>query len=232
MLKIYFRKIVRLILKIGFGFVLFTVVWVALYGLVNPPISGMMVYKTLTQYNYSYEREWVELEEISPQLSLAFIAAEDQSFFDHHGLDWQAIQNANADNRKSNRLRGGSTISQQLAKNLFLIPSKSYFRKGLEVYFTFLMELFYSKCRIMELYLNMVELGPGVYGVEQASQQYFRLSASQIGLDQACLMASALPNPNLFLIENPTKYMRKRQNWIKRQSQNLGGIAFFQNQCP
>ena len=231
MIKNRFIFALKFLLKVALVFFIFTVAWVILYAFVNPPISGMMVYKKLTEEQYDYVQTWVDLDQIDPSIPLAFMAAEDQLFFEHNGLDFKAIVEARKHNKNSKHLRGASTISQQLAKNLFLIPSKTYLRKALEVYFTTLMELFWSKCRIMELYLNMVELGPGVYGVEEAAVRYFKLPAAKVGIEQASLMATALPNPIKFQLSAPSIYMRKRQKWVKRQMRNLGGTAVFTTAC-
>lgn len=196
---------------------------VVLYKYVAPPITGMMFYKWWAQENYTIDYRWKDLEEIDSSVPLAFISSEDQKFLDHNGFDVEAIKKAIESNKESKKVRGASTISQQVAKNVFLLPTKSYVRKGLEVYFTFLIELIWGKERIMEVYINVVELGEGVYGVEAAAQNYFKKSANKLNRSEAALMATVLPNPLIFKLKSPSAYMRKRSNWVLRQMNNLGG---------
>ena len=221
-MKELFKRLFFFLFKIVLALILISVLWVFAYRFVDPPISGMMVYKSLTIDNYSYEYEWVDLEEISANLPLAFIAAEDQLFLDHSGFDIDAIEKAIKHNGQSKSKRGASTISQQVAKNVFLVPTKSFIRKGLEAYFTLLIELIWDKKRIMEVYLNVVELGEGIYGVEKASSVIFKKSANKIKRTEAALIATALPNPLIFKLDNPSAYMQKRKRWVLKQMNNLG----------
>lgn len=163
------------------------------------------------------ERDWVSLDRIHPKLLQAMIAAEDMKFFEHHGFDWEAIEKARRHNAKSRRIRGASTISQQVAKNVFLWPKRSWFRKTAEAGFTGLIETFWSKRRIMEVYLNVVELGDGVYGVEAAARKYFKKPASKLTSSEAALIAAVLPNPIRFKISKPSAYVRFRQSLILRR---------------
>ena len=172
------------------------------------------------------QREWVDLKEISSFLPLAVIAAEDQSFFEHNGFDIEAIKEAIEYNKNHKKTRGASTISQQTAKNVFLFPSRSYLRKGLEVYFTFLIEFFWSKQRIMEIYLNVMEQGENVYGAEASSKIFFNKNAADLSRSQAALMAAVLPNPVKFKVDAPSNYILGRRNWILGQMNNLGGTSF------
>lgn len=169
------------------------------------------------------KKDWVSLEEISPNLQLAVVCSEDQNFLEHYGFDFDAIEKAVKHNKSHNRKRGASTISQQTAKNVFLYDGRNWIRKGLEVYFTFLAELFWSKERIMEVYLNVIEFGDGVYGAEAAAQEFFHTSAKKLSRQQAALLAAVLPNPRKFSARNPSAYVRKRQSWIILQMNNLGG---------
>lgn len=226
-MKKLINRISFILLKTGFVLFLLSLFWVLLYSFVNPPISGMMMYKSLVEKEYAYEYQWKDLDEINPSLPLAFISAEDQLFLNHNGFDIEAIKDAIAYNKASNRKRGASTISQQLAKNLFLFPTRSFLRKGLEAYYTFLLETLWSKKRIMEVYLNVVELGKGVYGVEQACVEYFGVSAKKVNRSQAALVATVLPNPIVFKISQPTAYMQRRKAWILRQMDNLGSEAIL-----
>ena len=160
---------------------------------------------------------WVPLEEISPYLSTAVMASEDQAFLDHNGFDKKAIKAAAKDYLDGKRRRGGSTISQQTAKNVFLWPNSSWLRKGLETYFTFLIELFWSKERIMEVYLNTIEMGDGIYGAQAVAQRNFDTNASELTKRQCALIAATLPNPLKFSSKDPSPYMRKRQRQILKQ---------------
>ena len=166
---------------------------------------------------------WVPLEKIAPSMGVAVIAAEDQNFGDHFGFDWQAIEKAIAHNEHSRRKRGASTVSQQTAKNLFLWESRSWARKGCEVYFTLLLETLWSKRRILEVYLNIVEFGDGVYGVEAASRRFFGRSAAALTPGQAALLAAVLPSPRRYRADAPSPYLRGRQEWILQQMRQLGG---------
>jgi monofunctional biosynthetic peptidoglycan transglycosylase len=163
------------------------------------------------------KKDWESLSNISPNMRLAVIGSEDQLFYDHFGFDLTAIKKAIRNNEKGRRLKGGSTISQQTAKNAFLLPHRNYFRKGLEAYFTLLIELLWSKERIIEVYLNVIEFGNGIYGVEAASQQYFKKPASKLTRGEAALLAAVLPNPIRYRVDKPSSYILRRKNWIKRQ---------------
>ena len=172
------------------------------------------------------EKTWVPLSEISPNMVQAVVASEDNLFLEHNGFSIDDIFKAVEHNKKGKRIRGGSTISQQTAKNVFLWPNRSYVRKGLEAYFTVLIELIWSKERIMEVYLNIVETGSGVYGVEAASQKFFNKSASKLTKSQAALIAASLPNPHKFKIDNPSSYMLKRKAKILSVMRNIPKVKF------
>ncbi|SHM33004.1 monofunctional biosynthetic peptidoglycan transglycosylase [Cyclobacterium lianum] len=177
-----------------------------------------------TERNVRFEKDWVRIENISPHLYRAVIAAEDQKFLKHQGFDWEAIQKALEGNRSGQRLKGGSTISNQTAKNVFLWPNRNWLRKGLEAYFTFLIEFFWSKERIMEVYLNVIEMGDGIYGAEAAAQVYFGKPAAQLSRQESALIAAVLPNPLRWRPDKPTNYIRGRQGWILRNMNNLGEL--------
>jgi monofunctional biosynthetic peptidoglycan transglycosylase len=172
-----------------------------------------------------FEKDWTPIAKVNPKVVMAMIAAEDWRFFEHHGFDWDAIEKAIHHNEKSRKIRGASTISQQVAKNVFLWPDRSWFRKGLEVYFTVLVELMWPKQRIMEVYLNVIELGDGVYGVGAASQLYFKKPASKVNTSEAALIAAVLPNPRRFSIEKPSTYVRFRQSLIQRRLRQVSESA-------
>ena len=178
--------------------------------------------------HYRSHYSWVPLEQISPNAALAVIAAEDQQFPFHTGFDFKSIRKAIQTNNTGTRLRGASTISQQVAKNLFLWSGRSYLRKGLEAYFTLLIEWLWPKERILEIYLNIAEFGRGVYGVEAAAQRYYRKSASRLTAAESATLAAVLPNPRTFKVQNPSRYVLQRRRWIQQQMRALGGRAYLQ----
>lgn len=194
---------------------------------VPPPLTGIRVERRILSWfsdePHQARSTWVPLEDIAPCMGLAVIAAEDQTFPDHNGFDWASIQKAVTHNEKSRRKRGASTVSQQTAKNLFLWSSRSWVRKGFEVYFTGAMELLWPKARILETYLNVVEFGDGLFGVEAASQAYFHKPAKRLRPSEAALLAAVLPNPHKFKVSAPSAYILGRQAWILNQMQQLGG---------
>jgi monofunctional biosynthetic peptidoglycan transglycosylase len=163
-------------------------------------------------------------------MAAAVIAAEDQNFSSHHGFDWDAIQRAIDYDENGNKLRGASTLTQQTAKNLFLWPERNWLRKGLEAYFTVLLEGLWGKRRILETYLNIVEFGDGIYGVEAASQRFFHKSSARLTPEEAALLAAVLPNPHRLKANAPSNYVRERQQWILRQMRQLGGVSFVQRE--
>ena len=172
---------------------------------------------------YVSRHSWVDLDRISPNLPLAVVASEDQKFPEHWGFDVSAIEKAYALNQHSHKVRGASTISQQVAKNLYLWSGRSYFRKGLEAYFTVLIEALWPKRRILEIYLNVAEFGYGTYGAEAASQRFFHKPASRLGRSDAAILAAVLPNPERFSAAAPSRYVQQRRDWILNQMQALGG---------
>jgi monofunctional biosynthetic peptidoglycan transglycosylase len=198
----------------------------------NPPVSAFMAESTVAAWmegdrSHVLRRDWVDLTRISPNLALAVVASEDQKFPEHWGFDVEAIEKAYALNRHSHRIRGASTISQQVAKNLFLWSGRSYFRKGLEAWFTVLIEGFWPKRRILEVYLNIAEFGDGTYGAEAAAQRFFHVPAARLTRSQAALLAAVLPNPLRFLVAAPSRYIIQRRAWILEQMQSLGGTEML-----
>lgn len=169
--------------------------------------------------------QWRDIEHISPELQLAVIAAEDQHFAAHTGFDLAAISSALKYNQQGTKVRGASTLSQQAAKNLFMWSSRSFFRKGLEAWFTLLMELIWDKSRILEVYLNIVEFGPGIYGAEAASKHYFGKSAAKLTRHEASLLAAVLPNPWRYKVSTPSPYVQQRSAWIRKQMRQLGEVT-------
>ena len=170
---------------------------------------------------------WLDLPRISPHLALAVIAAEDQRFPDHFGFDLSALRYAWRYNQDHHRLRGGSTITQQTAKNLFLSPHRTYLRKALEAYFTLLIELSWPKRRVLEVYLNVAQFGDGVFGAAAASEAYFHKPASQLTAAESALLAAVLPNPRGLKVDRPSNFAKARREWILRQMKRLGGIAYL-----
>lgn len=171
---------------------------------------------------YPYPYHWVDYQNIAPVMALAVIAAEDQNFRQHHGLDLSGIRQAIRDNQYRDRPRGASTITQQTAKNLFLWRGQSWLRKGVELYFTALLELLWPKQRILEVYLNVAQFGGSVFGVEAAARTYFNRSAAQLTREQAALLAAVLPSPSLLHVDAPSDYLRQRQRWVLNQMRRLG----------
>jgi monofunctional biosynthetic peptidoglycan transglycosylase len=163
------------------------------------------------------KHDWVSLDEISPKLQLAVVCSEDQNYLKHYGFDWGAIEKAMKSNDSGKKIRGGSTISQQTAKNVFLWQGRSYIRKGFEAYFTLLIETFWSKERIMEVYLNSIEMGNGIYGAEAAAQNWFKKSAAKLNKDESSAIAAILPNPLKYVANPPSAYISKRKTWVKQQ---------------
>jgi monofunctional glycosyltransferase len=193
------------------------------YCWVLPPPITLTQLGSVLQGN-GMHRQWVAYESISPQVPLAIIAGEDQLFPDHNGFDWKSIEKAMAYNeRKPGRVRGASTISQQVAKNVFLWQGRSWFRKGLEVYFTFVIETLYSKKRILELYLNEAEMGKGIFGIQAASTKYFAKPAANLSAAEAAQIAASLPNPKKYTVKPLSSYVGRRSGWILRQMSHLRG---------
>jgi monofunctional glycosyltransferase len=189
---------------------------------VDPPITLTQLGSLLS--GDGLKRDYVNNNEISPNAKLAVMASEDQIFPDHNGFDFKSIKKAMAYNeRKPGRVRGASTISQQVAKNVFLWQGRSWIRKGLEVYFTFMIELVWSKKRILEMYLNVAEMGTGIYGIEAASQQNFNKPAIKLSRMEAAMIASSLPNPKKYTVKPLSRYVSIRSRWVMRQMYVLDG---------
>lgn len=220
------RKILGIIWRLVLGFVILSVVSVIIFRWVPVPITPLMVIRSIEQKmdgkKMKMEHDWVPLEEISPKLQLAVVCSEDQNYLKHFGFDWGAIEKAMKENEEGKRMRGASTITQQTAKNVFLWPGRSYIRKAFEVWFTLLIEIFWSKERIMEVYLNSIEMGDGVYGAEAAAQHWYKKKAIKLTKDDAAGIAAVLPNPRKYKANPPTNYITKRKVWIKQQMNYWG----------
>jgi len=194
----------------------------------NPPISAFLAESRIEAWlghdsSYVFRHQWVDLTQISPNLALAVVASEDQKFPEHRGFDVEAIEKAYELNQHSHRIRGASTISQQVAKNLFLWSGRSYLRKGLEAYFTVLIESCWPKRRILEIYLNSAEFGSGIFGAEAAAQHFFHKPAARLTRSDAAVLAAVLPNPEHYSAAAPSRYVQQRRDWILEQMQALGG---------
>jgi len=208
------------------GFVGASVLLVLLFRWVDPPYSAVMLQRAVSE-GAAQSQRWLPLESIDPHFALAVLAAEDQRFPEHWGFDTAQIVAAVEDRLDGRPLRGASTITQQVARNLFLWQGRSYLRKGLEVWFTVLLEALWSKERILEVYLNIAETGERLFGVEVAAAHYFGRSAADLGERRAALLAAVLPNPLRYRVDAPTNYVRQRQDWILGQMRNLGGPAYL-----
>jgi len=209
-------RIFKKVLLYGF---LFSIFYILLCKWVNPPITITQLGSVL--WGHGLKRDYVDLDEMSPNVKLAVMASEDQLFPDHNGFDFKSIEKAMKHNKKSKSLRGASTISQQVAKNVFLWQHGGYFRKGLEVYFTFMIEHLWSKKRILEMYLNVAEMGEGVFGVEAAAKKYFNKDAKDLTRSEAAMIAACLPNPKEYSIKPISRYVANRYDDILRQMNNL-----------
>jgi len=219
------RRILGILLKVTLAFLALSVLSVIVLRFMAPPFSALMVERRIGSWfaegKYSPTYKWVSLDKIAPVMSAAVIASEDQKFSDHYGFDIDAIQRAMGHNERSPRTKGASTLTQQTAKNMFLWSSRSWLRKGVEAYFTVLLETFWGKRRILETYLNIVEFGDGIYGVEAAAQYYFRKPASRLNSEEAAILAAVLPNPRRYKVKSPSPYVRDRQQWILQQMYQL-----------
>lgn len=221
MVKRCFKFIFKLLLWLA----VFSIALVVLFKWVPVPITPLMLIRNVEQYQNNkplvLKHDWVSIDKISKNLQLAVICSEDQNFLNHHGFDFKAIQKAIDNNQKGRGIKGASTISQQTAKNVFLWPQRSWLRKGLETYFTFLIELIWSKQRIMEVYLNSIEMGNGIYGAEAASKFWFQKPAIKLNKNESAALAAILPSPLRYRANPATYYIQGRKNWIVRQ------IGFF-----
>ncbi|RZK53826.1 MAG: monofunctional biosynthetic peptidoglycan transglycosylase [Pedobacter sp.] len=225
-----FKKIAIITGKVILWFVLVTVLWVLAYRFINPPITWLMVQRNSERKaegkEGKIEKKWVKFEDISDNMKRAAVSAEDQLFLKHMGFDIKAIEKAYASNAKGKKVKGGSTISQQTAKNVFLWPGRSYIRKGFEAYFTLLIEVLWSKERILEVYLNVIEMGDGIYGAEAAAQAYYGKSCTNLKRGEAALIAACFPNPRRWTPKKPTGYIRHKQYLIMRNMRRLGPLDF------
>ncbi|HEX3007961.1 MAG TPA: monofunctional biosynthetic peptidoglycan transglycosylase [Bacteroidales bacterium] len=230
MITRWFKKVWKNARWIILGFLVFTFSGVLTYAIIRPPFTPLMFTRIIDQLKKDEKpriiHKWVPIEEMSPYLIQAAVAAEDNNFATHFGVDFEAIRKAQQYNerKKGRKVRGASTITQQTCKNVFLWPTRSYIRKGFELYFTFMVETVWTKKRIMEVYLNMIEMGDGVYGAEAASQKYFKKSAKKLTKREAALIVAAFPNPRKYKIDKPGNYLLKRQETILRLMRKLPAV--------
>ena len=218
----------RWLVRVAVGFFTLSIVLVIVYGFVPPPATPLMLVRLVE--GEGLHKDWTSYDSISPQVFKAVIAAEDARFCQHVGFDFAALQEAWRKNQKGRRVYGGSTISMQTAKNLFLWPGRDYVRKAFEAYFTGLMELFWGKRRILEMYVNIVELGHGIYGVEAASQAYFKKPAKDLSAREAALLAAVLPNPRNWSVARPSGFVARRAGTIMARMRELPPSA--DEHCP
>lgn len=226
-----FLMIWRLIWKTSLWFFILSIGLTIFYRFVRIPLTPLMVIRLVEQISdpekdVRFIKDWVPMSKISRHAAQAVFSAEDQKFLIHNGFDFEAMEKAWENNKKGRRIKGASTITQQTVKNVFLWPSRSYVRKGLEAYFTVLVELLWSKERIMEVYLNVIEMGDGIYGIEAAASAYYKKPAAKLNRSQAAMIAAVLPNPRRWTPARPTGYISKRQSWILRQMNNLEPLGF------
>jgi monofunctional glycosyltransferase len=231
------RRLLRSLAILALSWLALSWLLVLLLRFVPPWTSAVMIERQFSAWIHGEEdfrlrHHWVPWSQISPYVPLAMVAGEDQKFPFHHGFDFDSIQDAMDDADDGKRLRGASTISQQTAKNLFLWNGRSFVRKGLEAYFTVLIEFSWPKQRILEVYVNIAELGNGIYGVGAASETFFHTPPARLGPAQAARLAAVLPSPRRFHADRPSAYVQRRANWIERQMGQLGGPAYLQGRYP
>lgn len=220
------RKVIRWMVVAFFGSTILSVVALRFVPVWFTPLMFIRVAQQVAEgREVKLQHRWVSIDKISPELPVAVMASEDGRFLEHHGFDFKAIEHAAKENMKKDRKRklGASTISQQTAKNVFLWPGRTWVRKGLEAYFTMLIELLWSKERIMEVYLNSIEMGEGIYGAEAVAEEHFGCSAAELTRSQCALVAATLPNPRKYNSADPSQYMKKRQRRILREMKYVKG---------
>lgn len=227
------RRLRRWLLWLALAPMIFSFLWVLLYRWVDPPLSGVMAERIIEARRagnsvFRIDQQWCALDSVGPYLPVAIVAAEDQRFLEHSGFDTVEIEKALAAREDGARLRGASTLSQQVAKNVFLWSGRSYLRKGLEAWFTVLIELLWNKERILEVYLNVAETGDGLFGFCRACEVRFGKDCERLSPYQLALLVATLPNPRQRRADKPTAYLHQRASWIVKQSEQLGGPAWLQ----
>lgn len=229
-MKRYLTKALQILKWIAIVFFSSTLLVVLLYTFIDPPLTPLMLKRVFEQKidgrEARIEKQWVDIEKVSPNMVLALVSAEDNKFADHFGIDLEAIEKAQKHNKRSKRKWGASTISQQTAKNVFLWPNRSWVRKGFELYFTTLIEVVWSKKRIMEVYINVIEMGDGIYGVEAASKKYFKKKSLKLTRSESALLTSILPSPLKRNPMKPTPYMYRYQARVLGIMEKIGKVDF------
>lgn len=220
--------ILHWIFRISALFVAISILSVLLLRWVNPPTTSFMLQRQWTNDNVELRYQWTDWQDISPHLKMAAIASEDQAFANHWGIDISSIQKAIEEYGRGQDLRGASTITQQVAKNLYLWAEQSYIRKGIEAYFAVLIELLWSKQRILEMYLNIVEFGDGIYGVQAAAEHYLNTTPANLTKWQSAFMVTALPAPKRYNLDDPSEYMLERSSWVMRYMDLLGNTYYLE----
>ena len=231
------RRWLRRLLWLPVWLLVLSVLQVLVLRFIDPPFTAFMAIRQVEaigagEWRFRIAHDWRDLDRIAPSLPVALIAAEDQTFAEHHGFDLKAIEHAHARNERGGRLRGGSTISQQLAKNLFLWQGSSrpsrWVRKGIEAWYTALIETLWPKRRILEVYANVAEFGDGIYGAQAASRSFFGRDAERLTPSQSARLAAVLPNPRRYSAANPGPYVQRRARWIERNMRQLGGAGYVE----
>lgn len=224
------KRLFKFLFKLGVLFLTIPIIAVVIYKWIPVPATPLMVIRYVEQKEADQEtvwkHNWMPLDDISKELQLAVICSEDQNFLKHNGFDMKAIEKAFDNNQKGKRIKGASTISQQTAKNVFLWPQRSWLRKGMETYVTFWIELLWSKQRIMEVYLNSIEMGNGIYGAEAAAQYWFKKPAAKLSKSEAAAIAAILPRPLKYQANPPTNYIASRKLWIMKQMTYHGHLHY------
>ncbi len=224
--KLIFR-VVKLIFVLFVGV---SLLWVLLYRFINPPVTLLMIERGFERKHdgkdWKIDKQWVDFDAIADPVKRAAVASEDQTFLENHGFDFKAMEKAIDKNARSHKLIGGSTITQQTAKNVFLWPGRSYVRKAFEAWFTILIEVFWSKQRIMEVYLNEIEMGDGIYGIQAASQAYFHKNAGSLNRQEAAAIVSIFPDPLKWSPIHPSSRVQHREYIIIKNMRRLGPLDF------
>lgn len=226
------RRWLRWLLALPFLFAAASILQVAVLRFVDPPFTAFMFGRQIEawsqgEWRFRVAYDWRDMERIAPTLPMAVVAAEDQRFVEHDGFDFQAIEKARINNAKGRKLRGASTISQQVSKNLFLWQGRSWVRKGLETWYTVLIELMWPKQRILEVYVNVVEFGDGVYGAQAAARSFWGKDAARLSAAESATLAAVLPAPKRYDARHPGPYVQRRASWIQRQMRQLGGTGYL-----
>ncbi len=229
-----FQRWLRWLIALPFLLAAASMLQVAVLRFVDPPFSAFMMGRQVEawgagDWSFRVAYDWRDLDEISPSLPVAMVAAEDQNFASHGGFDFKAIEKARANNAKGRKVRGASTVSQQVAKNLFLWQGRSWVRKGVEAWYTLLIELLWPKTRILEVYANVAEFGDGIYGAQAAARSYWRKDASRLSLAESARLAAVLPAPRRYSVSRPGPYVQRRARWIQRQVRQIGGPGYLQS---